>query len=108
VGMRGIRLIQEECVRVVLRSGRPRSVIAAMVGRRIRIGTNMSEVIELKIEGMHCDGCVRRVSALLRKVEGVAVEEVVVGAAKVKLGEAGATRAELVRAVEGGGFQVAG
>jgi copper chaperone len=68
----------------------------------------MSEAIELKILGMHCDGCVRRVSALLRKVEGVEVEQVVVGAAKVRLGEAGATRAEVVKAVEGGGFQVAG
>lgn len=66
----------------------------------------MSERIELKIEGMHCDGCVRRVNALLKRVEGVEVEQVVVGAATVKLPE-GVARREVEQALEGGGFQVA-
>ena len=74
--------------------------------RHIRIGMNMTKQIELKIEGMHCDGCVRRVTALLKRVDGVDVESVVVGEAKV-LARDGVERAELVKAVEGGGFKVA-
>ena len=37
------------------------------------------------IEGMHCDGCVRRVKAVLGKIEGVSVTEVIVGGADVDL-----------------------
>jgi copper chaperone len=66
----------------------------------------MSERIELKIEGMHCDACVRRVTALLKRVEGVEVERVVVGEASVQVPE-GLEREELERAVEGGGFKIA-
>lgn len=67
---------------------------------------NMTKQVELKIEGMHCDGCVRRVTALLKRIDGVEVASVVVGEAKVVLKD-GVERAELVRAVEGGGFKVA-
>jgi len=44
-----------------------------MAGQRIRTGTFMSEQVQLKIEGMHCDACVRRVKLLLKRV-GVEVE----------------------------------
>ncbi len=74
--------------------------------RHIRIGMNMTKQIELKIEGMHCDGCVRRVTALLKRVDGVDVESVVVGEAKV-LARDGVERAELGKAGEGGGCKVA-
>jgi copper chaperone len=37
----------------------------------------------LKIDGMHCGGCVRRVSQTLGAMEGVTVNEVRVGTAKV-------------------------
>ncbi len=67
---------------------------------------NMTKQMELKIEGMHCDGCVRRVTALLKRVDGVDVEQVVVGEAKLMVRD-GVERSELVRAVEGGGFKVA-
>lgn len=70
------------------------------------IGKDMKEIMELKIEGMHCDGCVRRVTALLRKVEDVEVDSVVVGAAKVKASNE--ARADLVKAIESGGFRVTG
>ena len=36
----------------------------------------------LKIDGMHCGACVRRVTQALAAVEGVAVNEVSVGAAR--------------------------
>jgi len=38
---------------------------------------------ELKVGGMHCGGCVRRVSQALASVEGVVVNDVRVGAARL-------------------------
>ncbi len=40
------------------------------------------------IEGMHCDGCVRRVKTLLGKVDGVTVDEVTIGGAVVETADA--------------------
>jgi copper chaperone CopZ len=37
----------------------------------------------LKIDGMHCGSCVRRVTQALSSVQGVAVNEVAIGAAKL-------------------------
>lgn len=39
--------------------------------------------LNLKIEGMHCEACVRRVTAALKQVEGVQVENVAVGSARL-------------------------
>jgi copper chaperone len=39
--------------------------------------------IELVIEGMHCGACVRRAGQALGALEGVTVEEVRVGAARI-------------------------
>ena len=105
-GMNGIPSTRVEFARVASSNGLRRSAIAAKDGRLTRIGMCMSEHIELKIEGMHCDGCVRRVTALLKKVDGVLVEEVVVGGAKVDLSSGTAKLADLVQAVESGGFSV--
>jgi copper chaperone CopZ len=41
--------------------------------------------IELAIDGMHCDGCVRRVSEALKKIPGVTTEKVEVGKASLKI-----------------------
>ena len=41
----------------------------------------------LKIEGMHCGACVRRVSRALAATPGLTVKEVRVGAARVSSGE---------------------
>jgi copper chaperone len=38
---------------------------------------------QLKIEGMHCGGCVRRVSQALAGTEGIVVDEVTVGSARL-------------------------
>jgi copper chaperone CopZ len=43
----------------------------------------MNPEIHLKIEGMHCDGCVRRVTAALSKAPGVRVGKVEVGSATI-------------------------
>lgn len=62
----------------------------------------MSE-IRLKIEGMHCGACVRRVGQALGAVEGAQVEEVQVGTARVEGDAALAQR--LVEAVNSIGFK---
>jgi copper chaperone len=41
--------------------------------------------VNLRIEGMHCGACIRRVSQSLQSVPGTEVEEVRLGAARVKL-----------------------
>ncbi len=38
---------------------------------------------KLKIDGMHCGGCVRRVSQALASTEGLVVNEVTVGTAEL-------------------------
>ena len=38
--------------------------------------------ITLRIDGMHCGACVRRVSQALASTQGIAVDEVRVGAAR--------------------------
>jgi len=38
---------------------------------------------KLQIDGMHCGSCVRRVSQALASTEGIQVEEVSVGAARL-------------------------
>jgi len=43
----------------------------------------METTISLSIEGMHCDGCVRRVTNALSAIEGLHVGSVQVGSATV-------------------------
>lgn len=43
--------------------------------------------VALRIEGMHCGACIRRVTQSLGSVPGAEVEEVRLGAARVKLAE---------------------
>ena len=65
----------------------------------------MKQQLELAIEGMHCDGCVRRVTAALSKVEGAQVEKVEVGSARVQLDTEKASPEELIDAVNRLGFK---
>jgi len=44
--------------------------------------------INLRIDGMHCGACIRRVTQSLQTVPGAEVEEVRLGAARVKLSAA--------------------
>jgi len=64
----------------------------------------MQEQLTLAIDGMHCDGCVRRVTAALANVPGVAVEKVEVGSAKVHFDTEEASQKELIDAVNRIGF----
>jgi copper chaperone CopZ len=45
-------------------------------------GISMKE-LTLRIDGMHCGACVRRVTQALQKIENADVKEVRVGAARV-------------------------
>ncbi len=62
----------------------------------------MSDV-DLSLEGMHCDGCVRRVSALLRRVPGVRGAKVEVGRVQC-IADTEATVATLITALGDAGF----
>jgi copper chaperone CopZ len=66
---------------------------------------NSARSIELLIEGMHCGGCVTRLTAMLKKVPGVQVENVAVGSARVLAG-AGVTTEALAQAVAKAGFKM--
>lgn len=64
----------------------------------------MERIIQLKIEGMHCEGCVRRVKHALGAVEGVRAETVEVGSATVVVDSARVSPEQVVAAVNGIGF----
>jgi copper chaperone CopZ len=51
----------------------------------------MSE-FTLRIDGMHCGSCIRRVSQALASAEGMQVEEVRLGAARLGAARLGAAR----------------
>lgn len=63
----------------------------------------MSDIV-LYIEGMHCGACVRRVTQALDHVPGIQVEEVRVGAARVKTTSDSATAQSAIDAVNKAGF----
>jgi copper chaperone len=62
----------------------------------------MPEVI-LRIDGMHCGSCIRRVTQSLQSVTGAEAEEVRLGAARVQMDE-GADPKLLVAALAKAGF----
>ena len=65
------------------------------------------ENLSLSIQGMHCGGCVARVSTALKSVPGTKVEEVVVGSARVSFDPQKTSATELIGAVNDLGFKVA-
>ena len=59
--------------------------------------------MNIAIEGMHCDACVKRVRMALEKLEGVKVREVGIGSAVI---DAGAKQqASALEAIEKAGYQ---
>jgi copper chaperone len=64
----------------------------------------MRDRVMLSIEGMHCEGCVRRVTAALRGVEGVEPDSVEVGSAQVSFDPDRASAEEIASAVNRIGF----
>lgn len=60
--------------------------------------------LKLAIEGMHCGGCVNRVTAALKSVPGVEVRSVEVGSAEVSFDEAQVQQEMIAGAVTKIGF----
>ncbi|MFZ5928068.1 MAG: heavy-metal-associated domain-containing protein [Acidobacteriota bacterium] len=68
----------------------------------------MSKLLKLNIEGMHCGGCVTRLSNTLRKLEGVDLRHAEVGAAELSYDDQRISSEEIAAAIERIGFQVTG
>jgi copper chaperone len=64
----------------------------------------MQRTLTLSIEGMHCGGCVRRVTTALQGVRGVELGAVEVGSARVTVDSAQTSAEEIVAAVDRIGF----
>jgi|RhiMetdeSRZDD1v2_1073273.scaffolds.fasta_scaffold728446_2 copper chaperone len=64
----------------------------------------MPNSLNLKIDGMHCDACVRRVTAVLSQVPGVEVKNVQVGSAAVAFDPAKASPVTIAQAINKIGF----
>jgi copper chaperone len=60
--------------------------------------------LKLAIEGMHCGGCVNRVTLALKKAPGVEVRSVEVGSAEVSFDEAQVQPQAIAEAVNKIGF----
>ena len=65
----------------------------------------MTETVNLEIDGMHCDACVRRVRTALSRVPGVEVQDVAVGSARVTTDPATVHPKDVVKAVEDVGYE---
>lgn len=66
----------------------------------------MAEELSVKIGGMHCGGCVARVTNALKNVSGVTVEDVQVGSARVRYESPAASPAAITAAIRNIGFEV--
>jgi len=62
------------------------------------------EHLELRIEGMSCDHCVRAVRGALEQMHGVTVEQVHVGSASVTYDPATTSATQIVDAVNDEGY----
>ncbi|HVW76804.1 MAG TPA: heavy metal-associated domain-containing protein [Alloacidobacterium sp.] len=58
--------------------------------------------ITLRIDGMHCGACIRRVTQALQKVEGTEVQEVRLGAARVSVADTAITPSLLASIAKAG------
>jgi copper chaperone len=64
----------------------------------------MENTLNLAIEGMHCEACVRRVTSALQSIEGVTVNSVEVGSAKATFDAAEITAQDITAALDRYGF----
>ena len=64
----------------------------------------MQEKLRLSIEGMHCEGCVRRVTAALQSVRGVELGSVEIGSAEMRFNSDKTDAGEIAAAVNRIGF----
>ncbi len=60
--------------------------------------------LKLKIDGMHCDACVRRVTAALTKLPAVVLNRVTIGEADLVFDESRLPAKAIIEAVDAIGF----
>ena len=65
----------------------------------------MANHLQLAIEGMHCEACVRRVTNALAAIKGVKVDSVKVGSANVEFDPVAVNPNEITAAVDRTGFR---
>ncbi len=65
---------------------------------------NMMAEFTLLIDGMHCGSCIRRVSQALSSVENTQVEEVRLGAARLKSSNGQTTAETAINALSKAGY----
>ncbi len=63
-----------------------------------------SETMEIGVKGLHCGGCVARLTRILEAQPGVAKAEVSLTEAKARVQTTGASREDLAKAIEDAGF----
>ena len=64
------------------------------------------ESANLRIEGMHCQACVRRVTAAIQKLPGIASANVEVGSAKVEFDPGKTSKEAIAGAIQSAGYPV--
>ncbi len=64
----------------------------------------MENIVLLSIEGMHCDGCVRRVTNAITAIEGARPASVQVGSATVVIDPTHASAEQVANAINRIGF----
>lgn len=78
----------------------PQGAIAVLLNQ----GDHM-ERLDLKVSGMSCGHCVAAVTSALKKIEGVAVENVTVGSASVSFDPGIADAQQIRSAIEDAGYE---
>jgi copper chaperone CopZ len=61
--------------------------------------------LEFNLEGMHCGGCVTRLTHTLKKLKGVQVEGVQIGSARVTYEKTAITPEEIQAAIRQAGWE---
>ncbi|MGH9597028.1 MAG: heavy-metal-associated domain-containing protein [Edaphobacter sp.] len=64
----------------------------------------MRDTLTLTIQGMHCGGCVHRVTNALQGIKGIELETVEVGSARMTVDSVQTSVEEIVAAVDRIGF----
>ncbi len=64
------------------------------------------KIAQLKIDGMHCQACVRRVSTAVEKVDGVQTAKVDIGSASIEFDPAKTSEQAIGDAIRAVGFEL--
>jgi copper chaperone len=66
----------------------------------------MAHQLSLKISGMHCGACVRRLSEALEKLPDVEIEDVQVGSARLRISGGKPDKEAVLGAIRKTGFEL--